>query len=108
MKDALGHGSNARGSHTSKIEKLPPYMSPHYNTEKGKTHTNIYDAKTGEYVTQLRNHEVRPWLVRADQSAKQDAEWAEMERSNRVAKAQSYLEGRKSRPPQMKQLELFK
>jgi hypothetical protein len=79
-----------------------------YTTEKvGRTRTNIFDAATGEYLCQLLNKEVAGWLHRAALSEAKDAEWAAIERTNRINKVQAYIASRANRPAAPVQLELL-
>lgn len=79
-----------------------------YTTEKvGKRHTNIFDAETGEYVCQLRNNEVGPWLHRAARSEANDKAHAVARRGYRLEAAQAYLAKRAARPAAAVQLELI-
>ncbi len=72
-------------------------MTNFYTTEKGKSRTNIYVAGTGEFVCQLLNKEVAPWLRRAEESIKEAAFWAQHEYEARLANVSTYLAARAAR-----------
>jgi hypothetical protein len=78
-----------------------------FTIEKGKRHSNIFDATTGEYLCQLRNSEVADWVHRAEQSREKDAWWAAREREARIENARAYLAKREARPVAPKQMDLF-
>lgn len=76
-----------------------------YTTEKGKTRTNIY--QDGEYVCQLMNKEVGPWLHRAKISDENDVWWEANRKVHRTAAVFAYLAKRTARGPVAVQLELI-
>ena len=113
-KDAKGHGSEARGGATAahqagvaKVGRGPVPFNEHFSVEKGKSHSNIYDAKSGEYLTQLRNKEVAGWLNRSTEGRRKDVEAEASRRGYRLQRVNDYLAKRAARPPQAKQLTLF-
>lgn len=64
----------------------------HFRTERvGKTRTNIYDRKTGEYLCQLLNKEVASWLFRAERAIADEAAFQIERRARRLEIAREYL-----------------
>jgi hypothetical protein len=82
-------------------------MTTNYIIEKGKRHSNIFDAATGEYLCQLRNSEVKGWILRSEQAREKDAWWAAREKEARIERIQTYLAKRASRLAAPKQIEMF-
>ena len=82
-------------------------MTTNYIIEKGKRHSNIFDAVTGEYLCQLRNSEVKGWILRSEQAREKDAWWAAREKQARLENIQAYLVKRAVRPVAPKQIEMF-
>lgn len=82
--------------------------SANYTVEKGRTHSNIFERATGEYVCQLKNKEVAGWLIRAEKAI-EDHAWFEARRAQlkaerhpeRLAKVQKYLASRAARGVQL-------
>jgi hypothetical protein len=72
-------------------------MSNYYNSEKGKTRTNIYVAGTGEFVCQLLNREVKSWLFRAEEAKIEEANTAFEVYEARLCAVSAYLKVRAAR-----------
>lgn len=100
MKDAKGHGSDPHGAHSEGVQKAVGrrMLNAHFSAESGRGRTDIYDAKTGEYLTQLRNKEVAGWVHHATRSIEQEAAYAPQRQAQRLANVRGYLAKRAARP----------